>query len=80
MLHHGEHLINEYINNCNGDFICLALVVPTLGLTVVSVGRVAGFPTTIPNIHYSWSEQRPHVTSSKASNKRRRKLNYILAY
>ena len=29
---------------CNGAFIEFALVVPTLDLTVVSIGRVAGFP------------------------------------
>ena len=47
---------------CNGDFIGLALEVPNYLRpdcieTVVSVGRVAGFP----NIYCSWSEQGLHV-------------------
>ena len=47
---------------CNGDFIGLAVVVLTLDLTVVLVGRVAGFSNyNTEYIHYSWSEQVPHV-------------------
>ena len=55
----------------NGGFICLALVVPTLDLTVVSVGRVAGFVNY--NTEYlhtvGQSRDRTYVTSSEASNK-----------
>ena len=36
---------------CNGGFVELSLVVPTLDLTAVSIGRVAGFPNY--NTEYS---------------------------